>query len=280
MKIVAIVNLLLVTLIWGLTFPIQKMVLVDISPFAYNAIRFWIATVLSFFVFGKGNKYGLILGVVLGISYAAQTWGLTLTTSSKSGFITAFYIVLIPIFSYFIEKEKPTKVQIIAFLIAMIGEYLLSGGIDSINFGDILTFFCAILYALHVVLVTEFSKKSPEKDLLTSQFLMVALLNSLFGLNQSWKIDVKIFSVALFTAIFATIYALIAQAKYQKVVGSNTSALIFVGEPVFATIFSIILLSERLDMLQIFGVVLTMFALILSIIPEKYFRNFFRHVEK
>jgi drug/metabolite transporter (DMT)-like permease len=162
----------------------------------------------------------------------------------------------------------------------MIGEYLLSGGIDSINFGDILTFFCAILYALHVVLVTEFSKKSPEKDLLTSQFLMVALLNSLFGLNQSWKIDVKIFSVALFTAIFATIYALIAQAKYQKVVGSNTSALIFVGEPVFATIFSIILLSERLDMLQIFGVVLTMFALILSIIPEKYFRNFFRHVEK
>ncbi|MBB6062025.1 drug/metabolite transporter (DMT)-like permease [Thermosipho japonicus] len=280
MKIVAIVNLLLVTLIWGLTFPIQKMVLVDISPFAYNAIRFWIATLLSFFVFGKGNKYGLILGVVLGVSYAAQTWGLTLTTSSKSGFITAFYIVLIPIFSYFIEKEKPTKVQIFSFLIAMIGEYLLSGGINSINFGDVLTFFCAILYALHVVLVTEFSKKSPEKDLLTSQFLMVAVLNSLFGLNQSWKIDVKIFSVALFTAIFATIYALIAQAKYQKVVGSNTSALIFVGEPVFATIFSIILLSERLDMLQIFGVVLTMFALMLSIIPEKYFRNFYRHVEK
>lgn len=273
MKLVAITNLLMVTMIWGLTFPIQKIVLVDISPFAYNAIRFWIAAFLSLFVFGKGNKHGLILGLILGIAYAAQTWGLTLTTSSKSGFITAFYIVLIPLFSYIIEKEKPTKIQLISFVIAMFGEYYLSGGINSINFGDILTFICAILYALHVVLVTEFSRKVPEKDLLTPQFFMVAILNSLFGINQSWKVNLEIIGVALFAAVFATIYALIAQARYQKVVGSNTSALIFVGEPIFATIFSMIILSERLNKIQWFGVILTTIALILSILPISNFRN-------
>ncbi|ABR30978.1 membrane protein [Thermosipho melanesiensis] len=270
MRVLAILNLLLVTLIWGLTFPIQKMILPNISPFAYNAIRFWIATFLSFLIFGKGNRYGIILGVVLGISYATQTWGLSITTSSKSGFITAFYIVLIPLFSYFIEKKKPTKIQIFSFVVAMIGEYFLSGGIDSINFGDLLTFVCAIFYALHVVLVTHYSQKSKEKDLLTTQFFMVAVLNSMFGINGNWEVSYSILGVALFTAVFATIYALIAQAKYQKVVGSNTAALIFVGEPVFSTIFSIMLLSEKLSFVQIFGMILTLFALILAIIPKRF----------
>ncbi|ONN26919.1 membrane protein [Thermosipho affectus] len=270
MKVVAIINLLIVTLIWGLTFPIQKMILPNISPFAYNAIRFWIATLLSYFIFGRGNKYGIILGVVLGISYATQTWGLSITTSSKSGFITAFYIMLIPVFSYYIEKKKPSKIQVFSFLIAIVGEYLLSGGINSINIGDILTFFCAIFYALHVVLVTHYSKKSNEKDLLTSQFFMVALLNTLFGIKGTWNFSLNVLSVALFTAVFATIYALIAQAKYQKIVGSNTAALIFVGEPIFTTLFSILLLSERLSLMQVFGMILTLLALILAIIPKKF----------
>ncbi|ANQ54051.1 membrane protein [Thermosipho sp. 1063] len=270
MKVVAIINLLIVTLIWGLTFPIQKMILPNISPFAYNAIRFWIATLLSYFIFGRGNKYGIILGVVLGISYATQTWGLSITTSSKSGFITAFYIMLIPVFSFYIEKKKPSKIQVFSFLIAIVGEYLLSGGINSINIGDILTFFCAIFYALHVVLVTHYSKKSNEKDLLTSQFFMVALLNTLFGIKGTWNFSLNVLSVALFTAVFATIYALIAQAKYQKIVGSNTAALIFVGEPIFTTLFSILLLSERLSLMQVFGMILTLLALILAIIPKKF----------
>ncbi|WP_228288177.1 DMT family transporter [Thermosipho ferrireducens] len=268
-KFVAILNLVAVTLIWGLTFPVQKLVLPQISPFVYNAIRFWIAAIISLFVFGKGNKYGILLGVVLGIAYATQTWGLSLTTSSKSGFITAFYIVLIPIFSYFIEKERVTKLQVIGFAIAIIGEYFLSGGIDNFNFGDFLTFICAVFYALHVVLITKFSKVVPEKTLLTSQFFTVAVLNSILGITAPWIINLEILGVALFTAVFATIYALIAQTKYQKVVSSNTSALIFVGEPIFATVFSMLILSEKLSRGQIFGIVLTSIAILLSIIQIK-----------
>ncbi|MDK2886100.1 MAG: hypothetical protein PWP54_658 [Thermosipho sp. (in: thermotogales)] len=268
-KWLAILNLLLVTIIWGLTFPIQKLILPEISPFVYNALRFWIATFFSFFFFGKGNKYGFFLGIILGFAYATQTWGLSITTSSKSGFITAFYIVLIPIFSYFIEKEKPSVFQISGFFIAMIGEYFLSGGINNFNFGDFLTIICAILYALHVVLITHYSKITEEKHLLTSQFLTVAIINSLLGINSSWKITFNAVSVATFTAVFATIYALIAQIKYQKIVGSNTSALIFVGEPLFATIFSILILSEHLTKFQFIGVILTTFALILAVFQSK-----------
>lgn len=268
-KWIAVSNLLLVTVIWGLTFPIQKLILPEISPFVYNAIRFWIASFLSLIFFGKGNKYGFILGIILGFAYATQTWGLSITSSSKSGFITAFYIVLIPIFSYFIEKEKPNIFQISGFFIAMLGEYFLSGGIHNFNFGDFLTFICAILYALHVVLVTHYSKKTEEKHLLTSQFLTVAIINSLLGITSSWNVSINVLCVAIFTAVFATIYALIAQTKYQKIVGSNTSALIFVGEPLFATIFSILILSEVLTKFQIIGVILTTFALILAVFQTK-----------
>lgn len=84
----------------------------------------------------KGNfRYGAILGVVLGVAYTAQTWGLTLTTSTKSGFITSLYIVFVPIFAYFIEKEVPTPFQIVSFLVGSLGLYMISGRIEGLNLG-------------------------------------------------------------------------------------------------------------------------------------------------
>ncbi|WP_372588997.1 DMT family transporter [Fervidobacterium pennivorans subsp. shakshaketiis] len=272
-KFIAIFWLLVLTFLWGLTFPIQKLVLnEEISPFLYNAIRFWIATFLSALVFGKSDWIrGTVLGVVMAIAYATQTWGLTITTSTKSGFITSLYIVIVPFFSYIIELEKVRKLQVLGFLGALIGMYLLSGGISGYNFGDFLTTICGIMYALHVVLITKFSRQVNEYSLLTPQFFTVALLNTLFnvfyhGNGNKWSFSVTAIFVATFTAITATIVAIIIQAKYQKVVGSNVSALIFVGEPLFAMVLSVLILKEHLTNSQIIGGLLMVASIILGVL--------------
>ncbi|WP_448379289.1 DMT family transporter [Fervidobacterium sp.] len=272
-KFIAIFWLLVLTFLWGLTFPIQKLVLnEEISPFLYNAIRFWIATFLSAFIFRKSDWIrGTVLGVVMAIAYATQTWGLTITTSTKSGFITSLYIVIVPFFSYIIESEKVRKLQVLGFLGALVGMYLLSGGISGYNFGDFLTTICGIMYALHVVLITKFSRQVNEYSLLTPQFFTVALLNTLFnmfyqGNGNNWSFSVSAIFVATFTAVTATIVAIIIQAKYQKVVGSNVSALIFVGEPLFAMILSVLILKEQLTNSQIIGGLLMLASIILGVL--------------
>lgn len=255
-KFVAVFWLLVLTFLWGLTFPIQKLVLVEeVSPFLYNAVRFWIATILSAFMFRKSDwKRGVILGVVMGIAYATQTWGLTITTSTKSGFITSLYIVIVPFFSFLIEKEKIKPLQVVGFAGAIVGMYLLSSG------------------ALHVVLITHFSKETSEYSLLTPQFLTVALLNTFlnfFYTKPNWSFNLPALGVAAFTAVTATIVAIIIQAKYQRVVGSNISALIFVGEPVFAMVLSMIILHERITLLQGVGIILMMVSIIMGVVETK-----------
>ncbi|HQO05151.1 MAG TPA: DMT family transporter [Fervidobacterium sp.] len=270
-KSTAVFWLLVLTFFWGLTFPIQKLVLTEeVSPFLYSAIRFWIATFLSAIIFRKSDWIrGTILGVIMAIAFATQTWGLTLTTSTKSGFITSLYIVIVPFFSYFIEKEKPRLLQVIGFIGALVGMYLLSGGISGFNFGDFLTMICGICYALHVVLITTFSKKTSEYKLLTPQFLTVAILNTMFNFiypRGSWTFTLPALGVATFTAITATIVAIIIQAKYQKVVGSNVSALIFVGEPIFSMLLSMLLLGERLSIIQAIGALLMSISIVLGVL--------------
>ncbi|ABS60794.1 MULTISPECIES: DMT family transporter [Fervidobacterium] len=274
-KFVAVFWLLVLTFLWGLTFPIQKLVLVEeVSPFLYNAVRFWIATILSAFMFRKSDwKRGVILGVVMGIAYATQTWGLTITTSTKSGFITSLYIVIVPFFSFLIEKEKIKPLQVVGFAGAIVGMYLLSsGGLTGFNFGDFLTTICGVMYALHVVLITHFSKETSEYSLLTPQFLTVALLNTFlnfFYTKPNWSFNLPALGVAAFTAVTATIVAIIIQAKYQRVVGSNISALIFVGEPVFAMVLSMIILHERITLLQGVGIILMMVSIIMGVVETK-----------
>ncbi|MDI3473580.1 MAG: hypothetical protein PWQ20_1598 [Thermotogaceae bacterium] len=261
----AVFWLLAITIVWGSTFPLQKIALVDVSPLVYISLRFWIAFLFSFFLWKKRNfKYAFILGLVLSIGYITQTWGLKLTTASKSGFITSLYIPLVPFFSYMFEREKVTKLQFLGFVLSMIGFYMISGGIDGINVGDFLTLICAVSFALHIVLITVYSKKVEETSLLSYQFLTVAVINTLLSLNSNWNLTVMAVSVGIYTGIAASVLVILVQLKYQKIVGSNATALIFSGEPVFASIFSYYFLNERLSEFQFAGAVLLIIAVILA----------------
>ena len=264
--------LLLATFFWGITFPIQKLVLdVGVSPFVYNAIRFFIASIVVLLLWGPGNvRYGLILGTVLSIGYVTQTWGLTMTTSSRSGFITSLFVLFVPVFSYFIEKKKPTIYHLFSFGLATIGIFLLTHGEVGFGLGEFLTLICAISFGLHVVLITVFSHIVNEEKLLFWQFLAVWVINGLVGLiaGHSFIISSRTLGVATFTALTATVYGIWAQLKYQKIVSSNTSAIIFAMEPVFAYTFSYIILKEVLTPTQWFGAILLLVSILIVSIKK------------
>lgn len=257
--------LLIAATIQGSTFPLQKLVLPGVSPFVFNALRFGFAAAVSFFVFGRGDILrGAILGAVLSVGYVTQTWGLTLTSASKSGFTVSLYTVLIPIFSYIVEREKITRIQGIAFALSVLGSYLLSGGVRGFNFGDLLMLICAASFALHIVLITRFSRQVAEGQLLFPQFLTVALINAMAGVTKNWGLSIPIYFVAIYSALLATVLGIYLQLRFQKEVGSNRTGLIFVMLPVSSTIFSYLILGERLSPLQITGALIMVIAIVVS----------------
>jgi len=257
--------LILVTLMWGTTFPLQKFVLADFSPFVFNAMRFWLAAFFSLF-FTKRHvfKEGILLGLVLGAAYLTQTWGITLTTASKSGFLTSLYIVIVPFFAFLIEKEKVNGLQKLAFPIAVVGSYLLSGGIKGLNAGDLLNILCGVFFALHMIMITRYSKKYDEMSLITIQFILAALINTIAGIGSDWTPSVMIMGSAVYMALFPALIAVVLQLKYQKKLGNNITVLIFVGEPVFSTIFAIAFLKESLSLMQSMGAGFMVVALTLA----------------
>ena len=262
----AYLTLLFVTVIWGTTFPVQKLIVGDISPLFYNSVRFAMAAVLSFLIWGKGEwKRGGILGLILALSYASQTSGLKFTTASKNGFFTSLYVVLVPFVSWLIEGVRPRINHVLGIVLAFWGSYLLSGGVEGFNIGDFLSTLCGIGFAFHVVLITKFSREVREEDLLTPQFAVTSILNGAMAFFLGgFDMSSPALLVAAYTAISATVFGIWVQVKFQKVMGSNAAALIFSGEPVFAMIFSYLMIHEVFTTGQILGAVLLVGAVIMA----------------
>jgi len=258
--------LLFVTVVWGTTFPMQKAILGSLNPFLYNALRFAVASVVVVIFFKPREnqwKSGTILGIFLGFAYATQTLGLKLTTSTKSGFITSLYIILVPLFSLLIEQTKPTLLQTISFSLSVPGLYLLNDPSSSpFTLGDFFTVICAFSFAVHVVMITKLSANFHETSLLLPQLLVTSAINFVLApFGGSSRFTFEAVFVMVYTAVMATVIVIWLQLKHQKVVGSNVSALIYVGEPVFATIASVIALGEKVSLPQLFG----MFVLVASL---------------
>ncbi|BBE31713.1 membrane protein [Tepiditoga spiralis] len=261
------IALLMAAVIMGSTFPIQKLGLINISPLQYIIFRFGIASLISFFIFGYGKFLeSFFLGLVLSFSYITQIIGLTYTTSSKSGFIVSQYVVLVPIFSYFLEREKISKNQLISFLLSIVGSYLLTGGIAGFNFGDMLMFLCAIGFSLHIVLITKFSKVVEEKKLLFFQFFTVTIISVFlsFVFKIKYVFNFTSLNSILYVGTIGTVLVIFLQLKYQKKVGSNLTVLLFLAQPIVSSFLSILILHEEFTIIQVFGAFLLMLAVVIS----------------
>lgn len=285
------IALLFNTLIWGGTFALIKNALADVSPMLFLGLRFGIASLIFLpFVYKyllKTNLKTILAGSVLGLFYfsgfAAQTFGLNLTTATKSGFITGTFVVFIPILQLIIEKRKPKWFNILGVLLVLFGlVFLSSNGENALNFieqlgsdfnlGDLLTLICALLFSFQVVYVDVFTKKYDYLPMVFVQLLITGvggfILSFVFSITSlgavKFTFNTNVVTAILYTAIFASIIATVIQLKFQKLVTPTKAGIIFSIEPIFAAVFAYFLLSEKISNFGLAGCVLIFIGLIVS----------------
>jgi len=260
------IALVLVTLIWGITFIMVKDALNDAGPFAFGTLRFTIAGILTLVIVNKSiftlTKTeiigGLICGFCLFCGYAFQNFGLMQTSASKSAFITSVSVLMVPIILYLFNIQKVKMKVWFAVVLATIGLYILldpRGGM--INWGDILTFGCAMGFAVHIIFQGYYVKKNVRvlPFFLVQAWVVVGLsfINSLLfePIFAIWS--PRLISALLVTGIAATFIAILLMIWAQQILNPSETAIIFAMEPVFASLFAMVFAAEFLGMWGYFG---------------------------
>jgi drug/metabolite transporter (DMT)-like permease len=264
LSLISTIGLFYAAAIWGSTFFIVKDSLQSINAVLLVAYRFLLASgILAIYLLFKKAKlfdkfwYGAILGLFLWLLYVPQTIGLKITSSANSGFITGLFVVFVPIFSYLFFRQKPSRNKLIAVGLSVAGLFILTGGLKSYNYGDVITLITAMAYAIHILLADKFVKKKLNPFVLTfQQFFVVGVLSLvtsfLFSLPFSFG-GINVLYTLIFLAIFPTLSAFAIQMFAQKTVSATKVSLIFALEPVFAAIFAWTLGNELFVVTQAFG---------------------------
>ncbi|WP_202318575.1 DMT family transporter [Archaeoglobus neptunius] len=258
-------GLMVVALIWGSTFPVVKVALESMSPFAFNTVRFFIACLFFLpFLRGWDFKAGFKIGIASFLGYTFQTVGLEYTTATNAGFITSTYVVLAPIISWLVYKDLFDRRDVFGVFLAFIGFYFLSG-YSGFNFGDILMLFCALFFGAEIAMISHYSRISNPTMLAFWQSFAIFILSAPFAAFTTLKFEVNTTVVAalLITAFFATFVAKMLQNWLQSYTKSSDAAVILSLEGVFSHLFSVLLLTEMLSLTQYFGAFLILVAVII-----------------
>jgi drug/metabolite transporter (DMT)-like permease len=270
--------LLLVAFIWGITFPVIKIALENISPFAFNAIRFSIAAFL-FIPFLKLTKKdfstGFKIGILVFLGYTFQTAGLHYTTATNAGFITSIYVVFTPVIAFIFYRIKVTRMELFSVFLAFTGLYFLSEFNGQFSFGDFLIFLCAIAFAGEIAMISHYSRINDPLSLAFGQVVAVAVFSAPLSFVYTEKINITggVVIAIFITAVFATTFARIAQNYMQKYTKPSDAAVIFSMEGVFSHIFAVIMLGETLTTTQYFGAVLIVLGVILISLQNEIFEK-------
>ncbi|ODN43934.1 DMT family transporter [Piscirickettsia litoralis] len=258
--------LILVTVMWGLTFPLIKSAVDTINPSAFVAIRLIIAVITFFpFILHKVPKVtptiiqgALLLGFFESLCYICQTIGLQTISSANSAFITAFSVVLVPFLSPLFGLGKPTKTDIFASVICLLGIFILTGArVSHIGSGELWSFGCAFTYALSISYLQRITLKIKQNIILLVgfQILFAIPLPLIVSLTQPAHLTLTpILIIALiFCGSFSTCLTFFLQSKYQNKISINKAALIYAFEPVFATVFAYFINGEAIYESTIIG---------------------------
>lgn len=271
-KLRADFGLMFCTILWGSTFVVVKNSLDHSSVFLFLALRFSLAGLLMalwrpriFFSIEREEIFaGLRLGFFMFAGYAFQTAGLQYTTAANSGFVTGSSVVLVPLLFALFWGHRLTAWVYAGALAAGFGLYYLTipvEGVAHLNKGDVLTFVAAASYAVHIILVSEYTKQHSASALSVLQVIACAgmawIMTGIAAAIRwqpvrfvpSWPLLLGI-SIC---AVFATALAFSIQLWAQQYTTPGHAAILFTLEPVFAVLTSYFFLGERLAMRAWFG---------------------------
>jgi len=274
-------GLILVTIIWGSGFVVSEIALNTLTPFQILTGRFLIATLLLLPIAAKSFKgikrgevrAGLILGLFLFAAFALQTIGLKYTTPAKNAFLTATNVVFVPFIAFAIYRRKVSPATIIGALMALIGAAVLSLNADfSLGIGDGLTLLCAVCFAFQIFLTGEYVKQYRVVVLnffqMTTAFVC-SFIGLLFNNSEPLNVNLEGMLSVLYLGAISTVLCYILQTASQRYLSETKSAIILSLEAVFGTVFSIIILHERITFKMIVGCLLILSAVIISEIKPK-----------
>lgn len=281
--------IIIATIIWGTTFVAQSVGMDHIGPFTFQAVRCLLGVLIllpiiaiSGKINGKGFwrgwqdkqlwKASLLCGIPLFLAANLQQMGIVDTDAGKSAFLTAMYIVFVPILGIF-RGQKPSKWIPLSVILGVAGLYCLSCvGVTTIATGDLLLLGCALAFAVQILFVDKFAN---AVDCLRLNCLCSLLCSVLSGIamflteQPTWE-GIRICWIPLAYAGFLSMgIAYTLQMVGQKGLQPATASLLMSMESVFAVLAGWLILKEKLTLWEGLGCVLVLIAVILSQLPDK-----------
>ena len=286
--------LLLTALIWGCAFVAQSVSMDHVGPFTFQCTRSLLgaAVLVPVFLILDNNKKragtyvpttkeqrktqltaGIICGVIMTIAGNLQQIGMQYTTAGKAGFITAMYILIVPILGLFIKKKVSSKLWGCVGL-ATFGLYLLSvtDGFSSINKGDIYVLLCAVAFAFHILAVDSFVDRIDGVRLSSMQFLVCGVISGIFMMIYETPTLEGLMAAALpiaYAGIMSCGIAYTLQIVGQKYTNPTMASMIMSLESVFAVLGGMVLLREVPTAREALGCALMFIAIIIPQLPER-----------
>lgn len=296
MSLKNITMLFLTAFIWGVAFVAQSVGMNYIGPFTFSCVRsilggivlipcIWFLDRLKMKEEGVTEKRtmsekekktlligGICCGIALCVASNLQQFGVKYTTVGKAGFITALYIVLVPIFGIFLKKKVGVKVWI-SVAISVVGLYLLCMTEKfSISKGDFLVLLCAIVFSIHILVIDHFSPLVDGVRMSCIQFWITGILSAIpMFLFEKPSLS-AIFAAAvplLYAGVMSSGVAYTLQIVAQKDADPTVASLILSLESVFSVLAGWVVLGQVMSMREICGCVLMFAAIILAQLPER-----------
>lgn len=288
--------LALTSFIWGISFVAQSEGGDAIGPYSFNCVRSIIGSLFLILIISITDRFGItkkpedkkaqktlltggvLCGIVLCIATNLQQMGIYLgTASGKAGFLTACYILLVPILGLFFKRKCGINVWI-AVMISLVGLYLLCiDGAFRLQFSDTLVMLCALCFSIHILVIDHFSPMVDGLRMSCIQFMVTGLLTAIPMFMTEFKSDVQVWFSAfctwdawiplLYAGIFSCGIAYTLQIIGQKGVNPTIASLIMSLESVFSVLAGWVILHEKLSAKELTGCVLIFGAVILSQLP-------------
>lgn len=265
-----IVILLIVTLIWGTSYPILKGTVINLSPSAIFAVRFAFAAVpftpyLRFLNLAI-LKDGTLLGLIIFSTLTLQTFALETTSANHAAFIASFNVILVPLLGQFIGRKVLLKTFLAAGL-AVLGVGVMCWESEQIVIGDLLMLGNALLYSIYILKLESITVKHPFLPLTAIQLWVIAIISFVWGapdLMEQYELITNNFGVLLYLGLFDTAATIMLQVIAQKWVNAYQTALMYTLEPIFGAIFSFLLLGEKLGGRGLVGAAFVLAAMVLG----------------
>ena len=274
--------MVLASFLWGLTFVFQSQAATLIDPFTYNGIRMLIgALVLCPVAAGNFNSHrgdrkycsdlftgGLVCGLLIAAASVLQQYGIGFTTAGRAGFITSLYSLFVPVASVLMGRKVSARLWL-CVLAGLVGAFLLSTGAQEgkIGKGDLMIFFCAILFTFQILAVDRYSHRVSGSELSFAQFVIggaVSLVLAFIFENVSWVVVKGAWIQILYAGVFSCGIAYTLQIVGQRYVVPAKATLILCLESVWAAVGGALLLHETMTAKELFGCALMLLAVVLS----------------